>query len=269
MQIIETFSLGKKNKDELNEDRIVITDDFAVVMDGVTTKSCPEINGKSGGRFAVDCGEAIIKTFKKDITAREAVDILTDGLAKEVARYVQLEKDIDKPAFALIVYSKHRKEIWRVADPFLMIDGKDYSKHLKLDEIFAAVRSLFIEISLMKGAKPEDILKDDIGRNFIKPLISQGYLFCNNTDSEYGHGVVNGDKVPDKFLEIIDASDAKEIVIASDGYPQIFPTLRESEEFLKNVLSNDRLLYKQYKTTKCVVDGNISFDDRSYVRFKV
>jgi len=127
LQIIETFTLGKKNDAELNEDRVVITDDFIVVMDGVTTKNCPKINGMSGGRFAVDCGEKLIKSFKKDITAREAIDILSEGLAQEVSNYARLEENIDKPAFALIAYSKYRKEIWRVADPCLMIDGKDYS----------------------------------------------------------------------------------------------------------------------------------------------
>jgi len=138
-----------------------------------------------------------------------------------------------------------------------------------MDEITSATRSFFIDIALQKGIKPKEILKDDIGRNYIKPLIDNGYLFANNASSEYGHGVVNGDNVPDKFIEIIDVASAQEIVIASDGYPKLFPTLKESEAYLKDVLLKDKLLCKEHKATKCMVEGNISFDDRTYVRFKV
>lgn len=269
LKILEQFSLGKRNNPELNEDRIVVTDDFIFVMDGVTTKNCPQVNGKSGGRFAVECGEEIIKSFKTDIEAFEAVKILSSELKNSVVSKVDIEEDVDKPAFAFVAYSKLRKQIWRVADPSFMIDGVDYSKHLKLDEIMSSARALFIEIALIKGVKPDDILKDDIGRNFIKPLINNGYLFGNNPNSEYGHGVINGETVPEKFIEIVNVIDANEIIMASDGYPKLFGTLKESEAFLKNVLSYDRLLYKEYKATKCMVENNISFDDRSYIRFQV
>ena len=71
-------------------------------------------------------------------------------------------------------------------------------------------------------------------------------------------------------LLIIPVSDPlAEIVLASDGYPRLFPSLAETEAFLAKLLEEDPLCYKQYRSTKGRYAGNISFDDRAYLRFQI
>ena len=69
-------------------------------------------------------------------------------------------------------------------------------------------------------------------------------------------------------IKIIDVPDnAQEIVLASDGYPELLPTLEESERALKEILAEDPLFILRHKSTKGLQKGNNSFDDRAYIRF--
>ena len=70
-------------------------------------------------------------------------------------------------------------------------------------------------------------------------------------------------------VSIVSCQQAKEIVLASDGYPFLMPTLQESEERLADLLRDDPLCISIYKASKGLMQGNKSFDDRSYVRFTV
>ncbi len=59
------------------------------------------------------------------------------------------------------------------------------------------------------------------------------------------------------------------VVLASDGYPAICPTLDESEKELKRILDSDPLAICENIQTKMMVKGNLSFDDRAYLCFEV
>jgi len=58
-------------------------------------------------------------------------------------------------------------------------------------------------------------------------------------------------------------------VLCSDGYPKIFSTLKEAEEYLEYIIKNDPLCYKINPYFGGIVKGAISFDDRAYIRFKI
>ena len=61
-----------------------------------------------------------------------------------------------------------------------------------------------------------------------------------------------------------------EIVLASDGYPFLHPTLEESEAALQRQRQHDPLNYSpDFQATKAFHPDNNSFDDRSYIRFRV
>ena len=47
------------------------------------------------------------------------------------------------------------------------------------------------------------------------------------------------------------------------------PTLKESESLLAHQRETDPLNIGQFKATKAFVQGNNSFDDRTYIRFEV
>ena len=65
------------------------------------------------------------------------------------------------------------------------------------------------------------------------------------------------------------AHSARAIVLASDGYPFLKPTLSESEEALAHLIAHDPQCTHEFIATKGLVEGNKSFDDRTYVRFQI
>lgn len=266
MKIIEQFTQGKTGREEQNEDAFIVTDDFIAVLDGVTAKTCPPVGGKTGGRFAVEAALEAIPRLPREATARQAVDFLTAALARAVAGKISLPPEAEHPAFAVILYSRHRREVWRVADPLLMLDGVVHLNDIPLDAITSEARAFVIEAALKKGAALEDIAKQDVGRAFIAPMLESQHLFINKP-GPYGFGGVNGGSVPDAFIQVFDVRDVREIVFASDGYPKLFPTLKESEAYLAGVLKEDPLLFRRHKSTKGMQPGFVSFDDRTYVRF--
>ena len=57
-----------------------------------------------------------------------------------------------------------------------------------------------------------------------------------------------------------------EVVLATDGYPVLCPTLQATENALAQLLHDDPLLIHHYQATKAHMHGNNSFDDRAYLR---
>ena len=62
-------------------------------------------------------------------------------------------------------------------------------------------------------------------------------------------------------------SSPNEVVLASDGYPFLRPTLAESEAALAEQIANDPQNIHSFIATKGIVEVNKSFDDRTYIRF--
>jgi glycerophosphoryl diester phosphodiesterase len=84
------------------------------------------------------------------------------------------------------------------------------------------------------------------------------------------YSVIDGFNIPEQYVRIVTLDfQPWEIVLASDGYPFLCPTLQESEEKLDWQRQNDPLNIGEFKATKAFTKGNNSFDDRSYIRFKV
>jgi hypothetical protein len=55
----------------------------------------------------------------------------------------------------------------------------------------------------------------------------------------------------------------------SDGYPVIGPTLAESESTLARLIGLDPWCVKELAGTKGVLEGQVSFDDRAYLRILI
>lgn len=66
---------------------------------------------------------------------------------------------------------------------------------------------------------------------------------------------------------IVKASNS--VVLASDGYPTLLPTLKESEKALAHHLIDDPQNIGEFVATKGLVEGNVSFDDRTYIKLKI
>ena len=94
-------------------------------------------------------------------------------------------------------------------------------------------------------------------------------MFQNNPTAHplYQFWVLDGFPVSDKGIKIYNIPrQTRQMVLASDGYPDLFPTLQETEMALSRIIEKDPLLMDYHKSTKGVRPGAESFDDhRTYV----
>lgn len=273
MRVIEHFIQGKTGDEAACEDRLVVTDDFIAVIDGVTSRAGTTLQGMSTGRFAAQVLFEGIKEMHPRSTARETVDKLTARLEDHSRTAFKNEGRAphtpwDYPAAAVLIYARHAGEIWRVGDSSFAFDGgQAHTRTLAQEETWQQLRRAYLLAQIAKGASEKELLNDDPTWSVLTPLIAEMKVFANH-EGDFGYGVLNGKDVPDKYVEIFDAAGAQEIVLASDGYPEVLPTLKETEERLDEILKEDPLMYRLHPQVKGVKKGNVSFDDRSYIRFR-
>jgi hypothetical protein len=275
MELIEIFQQGKQNNEDLCEDMYVFNNQFVAVIDGATNIWDRVIGNQSPGRFAAEMIKQSIERIENErCTLEELIEYINRDLqqayqGKGILEEIQQNRTL-APTASLVVYSHYYQEIWQIGDCQTMIDGELFVNEKELDSITANARSLFLEAELKKGKTVEDLLVEDSGWEYIKPLIQQQYFLQNDPESQYGFEVIDGFEVAiSKVKKIKVPSKTKEIVLASDGYPYLKPTLQESEDGLKGLLATDPLCFQQYKCTKGLRKGNVSFDDRLYIRFGV
>lgn len=275
MKIIEKFIESKTGNMKTCEDYIYVNDNFAAVIDGVSSKTTSMYGERTTGQLAVDLITKAMDKFEKDITAENAIVKITKEIElyyKENNIYDKVKNNPTERASACIaIYSSFYKQVWIVGDCQCLIKDKIYTNEFKLDDISTEARALFLKMEMLKGKTIEELLINDTGRDFILPLLKNQALFENRFDeSEYSYGVINGFEVPSSLIKIIkiDAA-AKFLVLTSDGYPVLKATLLEAEEQLKYIMKKDPLCMDIYRSTKGLKAGNISFDDRSYLKIEV
>lgn len=272
MIIIERFMVAKKSGE--CEDEIVVTDDFVAVIDGLTSKSNFQLDQMTTGQLAAKLVKKTIEQYPRHITRQQAIEKLTEVIYNF---YVDIdmvdqafETTTERLSVCVIIFSAYHQEIWMIGDCQCLLDHKHYENPKKVDTITAEARSLFVASELKNGKTINDLMENDLSREYILPLIKRGAAYQNcHTDDQYSYAVIDGFRVDERDIKIIKTTNVKEIVLASDGYPMIFPTLSETENYLKQVLEDDPLCYKIFKSTKGLLKGNVSFDDRSYIRFQL
>ena len=118
----------------------------------------------------------------------------------------------------------------------------------------------------MQGMTQDELRKPlDPAREVIIPTMLEVMKNQNKT-----YAVIDGFPIPETKVSIILLDfQPWEIVLASDGYPKLGKTLEETEAMLDKQRKNDPLNIGEFKATKAFIEGNNSFDDRSYIRFTV
>ena len=272
VKIIESFIKGKKNNKELCEDGLVITENYISIIDGVTSKGNTLWQNMTSGVYVKKLLINAINNMSPNLNAEDSIIYLNTLIKEEYEKsnmyeYVK-EHPEERLQANLIVFNISKNEIWMWGDCQALINKKLYHKEKKIDKILSEARSLFIDLELKNGKTVEDIIKNDTGRKYILPLLKQSIVY-NNTIGEYGCNVLDGFEIMPKSVIKIKVKENDEIVLASDGYPVLKNSLKESEEKLLEILEKDPLLINIYKSTKGLQQGNISYDDRTYIKFVV
>ena len=288
MDIIESSIIGKKNP-ETCEDGMVVTDDFIAVIDGSTSKTSKHLNpDMKNGRYAM---MLISEYIREELKADASVDDFCQGVTAYVYNKVYEKLGVEERlkehpeerlTASAILYSRTRNEVWMVGDCQAIIDGKLYENGKPYEQEIARKRVELIE----QGLSPAEARKQ------IEPLLIEAMLSGQNQT----YTVIDGFPVYREGVKVVSVSDSSsvqdsvpasdsvpcsdsasasgtisvsssEIVLASDGYPFLEPTLAASEAALAEQIANDPQNIHSFIATKGIVEGNKSFDDRTYIRF--
>ena len=272
--IEESFLKGKQSP-QTNEDGIIVTPYFAAVIDGATAKSTFTHDGKKTGRLAMELALEAIREFPKDIDATEALRRITEKIHQFYVEHNLLDELKTEPGKRFtangVIYSYARNEVWQVGDCQCIIGNLYSSNEKEIDAIMANARAVVNEVALLDGATLKDLESHDPGREFIYPFLQKQALLqnCPVEGQYFAFPVFDGFPVQMKQVNIFSVGDAKEVVLSSDGYPHLYSTLRESECYLADILEKDPLCMRLYKSTKGMKKGDLSFDDRAYLRIKM
>lgn len=288
MKIIESSIIGKKSP-EACEDGMVVTDDFIAVIDGSTSKTPKHLNpDMKNGRYAMMLiSEYIWEELKADASVDDFCQGVTAYIYNKVYEKLGVEERLkehpeERLTASAILYSRTRNEVWMVGDCQAIIDGKLYENGKPYEQEIARKRVELIE----QGLSPAEARKQ------IEPLLIKAMLSGQNQTYTvidgfpiYREGVkVVSVSVSSSVQDSVPASDSvpcsdsasasgtipsssSEIVLASDGYPFLKPTLAASEASLAEQIANDPQNIHSFIATKGIVEGNKSFDDRTYIRF--
>ena len=279
MKIIESSIIGKKSP-EACEDGMVITDDFIAVIDGSTSKTPKHLNpDMKNGRYAMMLiSEYIREELKADASVDDFCQGVTAYIYNKVYEKLGVEERLkehpeERLTASAILYSRTRNEVWMVGDCQAIIDGKLYENGKPYEQEIARKRVELIE----QGLSPAEARKQ------IEPLLIEAMLSGQNQT----YTVIDGFPVYQEGVKVValkmkpasssievyfqeqtkPISSPNEVVLASDGYPFLEPTLAASEAALAEQIANDPQNIHSFIATKGIVEGNKSFDDRTYIRF--
>ena len=112
------------------------------------------------------------------------------------------------------------------------------------------------------------MLSNDRALELILPFIRVQKHIQNTLPEPYGYGVLDGRSSCSNYVKIMKIRSGDEVILASDGYPVIAKDLRRTEELLQRIIEEDPLMISKYKQVKGVMNGQKSFDDRAFVRFR-
>ena len=272
MTIIEQ-SLIPKSPKKKSEDGIVVTDNFIAVIDGSTSKS--ELRHsffRSNGRQCMQLVSRYLRHAPKDISCTAFCCGVTAYIRKHYRRS-QLERlslhPEDRMCASAVIFSRLNREIWMIGDCQCLIGGELYENPKPYENVLAEERASIIreliDKNLTQNTQDSELTIHDTARDQIIPHMKEAMKGQN-----IKYAVIDGFPIPQQHVRVISLDFRPwEIVLASDGYPFLCPTLAESEERLAWQKANDPLNIGDFKATKAFMQGNDSFDDRTYIRFTV
>jgi hypothetical protein len=265
--VLEKF-VQSKSEDRTCEDMVVATSDFAAVIDGATDESGAMYGGRTGGLLAAETLAAEIEQLSPRATARQFADQLSTALRLAGGQAGRQDgPSVRWPSASLVCMSFARDEIWRIGDCSFLVNDDPNIGTKRVDDAAYGFRAAINAALLASGTPLEEILRSDPGAGFARPLFDRQQHLTNN-EGPWGYGCINGRPVPDRFVEVFPLPpDVDQVVLASDGYPDLRPTLEDSERRLRELLEMDPAAVAElWAAGKALRPGANSVDDRAYLR---
>ncbi|MDX3193561.1 hypothetical protein PV458_34610 [Streptomyces sp. MN03-5084-2B] len=243
-------------------DRLILGEHVLGVADGATGK--PWDSGPDGAALAEAVAGHLVATAS-GTGARVATDSAT-ALVRSLLAAAGAGPG-EGSAVTFCVLHRPRREIWRVGEGRVLLDGTPVPPRPTGERVVAEARALVLRRHLADGVPEATLLAEDPGRAAVQELLRALGGLRNRSVARYGYGAVDGQDVPDDFVEVIPVpAGVREITLTTDGYPEAAPTLAEAERLLADRLARDPLMIEDPPETKGLRPGADSFDDRAYLR---
>ena len=282
MKVREKQIIGKNPKKK-PEDGIVVTDNFIAVIDGSTSKATERVSRwYSNGRLCMK----VISKFIRKAPGNITVDAFLKGVTEAVRKkYKSKRLDFyaqhpeERITASCIIYSRLQRQLWIIGDCQCLVgktgcndDEYEYIDNPKpYEAIIASERAEKARQLIASGETTiESLLDNDVARNSVIPRMIES-MKRQNID----YAVVDGFKIPRQKVKVFTFDfESWTIILASDGYPLLRPTLAQSEAALEEQRQKDPLNIgnnpaNPFVATKAFARGNTSFDDRSYIKFTI
>ena len=189
----------------------------------------------------------------RDFISRMPREVTCDDFCEAITRhihYIYIKEGVDEELMRMrperrltasaVVYSDFRRQVWMVGDCQAIVNGCLHVNEKPYERAIAARRAKYIKIV---------------------PLLLEAMAGQN-----VSYAVIDGFSIPRQGVKVIPV-EGGEVVLATDGYPFLCPTLAESEARLARQLAVDPDNIHEFQATKGLIPGNVSFDDRAFVRF--
>ena len=271
MQILEMFTSGKRG-DKHNEDGIFFSEDYAAVIDGSTSKVPLLFNGLTKGQKATQIVKEALACVKPQATLQEITENLTSAI-KEAAPQLLEQKAAYRLTCSAAIFSHYNRTIWIIGDCQVRFNETNYTNRKIVDKVLEQIRSDINHYWIRQGKSIADIQKEgDPGRRCILNELQEQCEFQNDASSynPFAYSVIDGTSINMSHILIIPIpQNINEIILASDGYPLLFNTLKDTENHLQEMLLTDPLCIDQNMQTKGIMQNGHSFDDRTFLRFTI
>ena len=264
----ETFVQRKDGGSGPCGDAVFRGEHFLAVIDGATPKGARLWNGLPADAFAAGALCRALEDLPPRCAAAEGIAFLNDRLAAACAAAGASPEDLppeERPEASIVIASAARREVWVFGDCKLRINDENYDHPKKIDEVLAGMRALSLELARLKGAPAAP---GDPGRALILPYLKEQPRFANR-GGPFGYDVLNGAPIRADRVRVYPIAPGDHVVLASDGYPRLFDTLAESEDFLARALREDPDCTGVLMGTKGLAPGAASYDDRAFLSFWV
>lgn len=268
LKYLEISCIGKKS-DALCEDDFYVGESFAAVIDGSTSKASRTYHSSmSNGKLASSTVKETIAGLPTDADLKTVSKCLEDAIHSLYESYHAdysnlLTNPENRITASAVIYSDFHKEIWMIGDCLCKVNGKLYTNEKPHEAKLAEIRSKELSRLLKAGHSQLSLMENDLGRALILQDIINSTKEQNKTFS-----VVDGFPIALDYVKVIKVESGSEVILASDGYFELYDTLEKTESELHRIVNEDPLFMNRFKATKGLRPGQTSFDDRTYVRFK-
>ena len=226
--------------------------------------------GITNGRLAMTVVGDALRQLPATATMADFCQLATRLLRETcerqgIARERLADHPEERPTASAAVFSLHRHEVWLVGDCQCIVQGQYYDNPKPGEAPIAERRSRLIHLMLADGtATVDDLIRHDSARDIIVPDI---VATCREQNKSFA--VLDGFDVALQHVAVIETGEQGEVVLATDGYPFLYPSLEESETALQRLLCRDPLCIRDFLATKGLQGRNESFDDRAFLRIQL